>query len=349
MKIVVLSGGSGNDALIRGLKKFYPDCDVKVIVNAYDNGKSTGVCRKITNTLGVSDIRKNHIRLYKATVFSVNKNLVEFYENRYDFDSIEKPHHLLIDWGLADLYKYVVRFFERCSVTEFKDFNIANIVYSEMYSELGYEETNQYFCNLLGIDDFVILNSFDNVFINAVTSSFKILNDEGDIVEYKNAEDPIKCIFYTGENNQTLNPKAIDLVLDANLIIISTGTFWSSIYPTLHYADFWQYINNSSAKKLWVINNEEDKDAYGVTSNNFITYMESLGLDLTDFTILENLDAKDSLQQDNPKYRIVKKSMGNINGKHDGDLYAKEVYNLYYGIDDIAENTKYVFDFDDTI
>ena len=66
MKITILSGGSGNDSLIRGLKLLYKNIDVKVIVNAYDNGLSTGVCRSITNTLGVSDIRKNHIRMYKA-------------------------------------------------------------------------------------------------------------------------------------------------------------------------------------------------------------------------------------------------------------------------------------------
>ena len=44
MKTVILSGGSGNDSLIRGLKYYYPSMNCKVIVNAYDNGKSTGVC-----------------------------------------------------------------------------------------------------------------------------------------------------------------------------------------------------------------------------------------------------------------------------------------------------------------
>ena len=35
MKITILSGGSGNDSLIRGLKLLYKNIDVKVIVNAY--------------------------------------------------------------------------------------------------------------------------------------------------------------------------------------------------------------------------------------------------------------------------------------------------------------------------
>jgi len=42
LKITVLSGGSGNDAILKGIKYYYPECDLKVITNAYDNGKSTG-------------------------------------------------------------------------------------------------------------------------------------------------------------------------------------------------------------------------------------------------------------------------------------------------------------------
>ena len=88
MKITILSGGSGNDSLIKGLKSIYKNVDVKVVVNAYDNGLSTGVCRSITNTLGVSDIRKNHIRMYKAMNpdDQLDTRLIEFYENRYDLE-----------------------------------------------------------------------------------------------------------------------------------------------------------------------------------------------------------------------------------------------------------------------
>ena len=47
-----------------------------------------------------------------------------------------------------------------------------------MYVEKGYEETNKYFCNLLGINDFVILNSFDNIFINAITEKEQYVKGE---------------------------------------------------------------------------------------------------------------------------------------------------------------------------
>ena len=82
MKAIVLSGGSGNDALLKGLYGLYPNLDLKIIVNAYDDGKSTGLCRILTNTLGVSDIRKNHSRMYQIMHHAnLNGNIISFFED----------------------------------------------------------------------------------------------------------------------------------------------------------------------------------------------------------------------------------------------------------------------------
>lgn len=356
MNILVLSGGSGNDALIKGIKKVYPESAVRVLVNAYDNGKSTGVCRQVTNTLGVSDIRKNHSRMYLATNPAPNACYVEFYEGRYDLTKgreLEEVVAKLQDWNLQDLSYYAELFFQHTAVQdyEFKDFSISNIIYSTMYEQHGYEETNRYFTNLLGIDDFVILNSFDNVFINAVTRGGKLIDDEGAIVEYANADDPICDITYTNipETGATLNPVAVESIATADMIVISTGTFWASIYPTLQYQDLYRYINQATCKKVWAINNEEDKDAYGVTSNDMIDHFDILGLDVKDFTILLNADAKELLRQENSEYNIVTIPMENNNGKHNGEKYAKAILRIYFDIVDPTRFEKFVFDFDDTL
>lgn len=354
MNIVIISGGSGNDSLITGIKNIYKNANIKVIVNAYDNGKSTGICRQITNTLGVSDIRKNHIRMYKATTPIVDNRLVDFYTLRFNFNKdtiIDDIDNKLIDWGLLDLIPYARNFFknENAYEYEYNDFNVANIVYSQMYKELGYEKTNKYFCDLLEIDDFVILNSFDNVYISAITQNYKILDDEGLIVEYANKEDPIKKLIYDNKSKtKKLNKVAVDNINNADLIIISTGTMWSSIYPTLEYLDFYKLINNSKAKKIWAINNEEDKDSYGVSSNDFIDLLNNLGLNLNQFTILENLNSIDSLHLKNDNYNIVYAKMGNVNGKHIGSLYAETVLKIYYNLFNKTYDY-YLFDFDDTL
>ena len=67
----------------------------------------------------------------------------------------------------------------------YTDFNISNIVYAEMYAQSGYEYTNDYFCNkILDIDSFVLLNSFSNVYLKAITNSGYVIEDEGEIVEW---------------------------------------------------------------------------------------------------------------------------------------------------------------------
>lgn len=352
MKITIISGGSGNDRLFKGLKSLYKNCDIKVITNMYDSGKSTGICRKVTDTLGVSDVRKNHIRMYLAMTEFPNKAIVEFYNSRFNFsvgNEKEEILSLLDIWDLSKLGIYVERFFNRPESHSYKydDFNIANIVYSEMYSEMGYEFTNSYFCDMLGIDDFVVINSFDNVYLNAITESGHVIEDEGDLVDWKNPNDKIVSITLDNPNSISLNQKAVDRIYESDLIIISTGTFWSSIYPTLYYGDFYRAINESSAKKIWAMNNEEDKDSYGVTSNDFISIVENLGLDLSSFSILENLDSKESLHIKNDSYNIVYSRMGNDNGKHNSELFSSEIFKIYYNLTDKYDNI--IFDFDDTI
>ena len=357
MKITILSGGSGNDSLIRGLKLLYKNIDVKVIVNAYDNGLSTGVCRSITNTLGVSDIRKNHIRMYKAMSPDecLDTRLIEFYEGRYNLEPNREATaiSLLDGWGLKDKFgEYIHNFFKKIEYAKenmynFDNFNIANIVFSEMYSELGYEKTNKISCDLLGIDDFVILNSFQNVYLNAITNDYSVMTDEGDIVNLCDYNRKIINTFYTPKMVPELNTKAVDAILNCDLLLISTGTFWSSIYPTLQYGDLYKCINESTAKKIWAMNNTEDKDAYGVSSNDFIDIVSNLGLDLSSFTILENKCAHDLLKQEYQGYNIVKKTLGNNLGKHDPRLFAQELLLIYYGLN--VEYDHILFDFDDTL
>ena len=85
MNIVIFSGGTGSIALQTGLKNLIPDCIITNIINAFDDGKSTGICRQIMDVPGPSDIRKNHETQYKnAHNNNINQNIVEFFTNRFN-------------------------------------------------------------------------------------------------------------------------------------------------------------------------------------------------------------------------------------------------------------------------
>lgn len=338
MRYLILSGGSGNTQLLKGLiNNLKEDDEINILVNAYDSGKSTGICREVTNTLGVSDIRKNHYKIYEFLNDNIDQGLKDFYCTRYDISSEAKKQ------GISEL-EFVIKklsdfnfnsidlgffmgicssFFdnEKSKDYNYDNFSIANIVYSQMYSEYGYVYTNAFFSRFLGIRNCVFMNSYDNVYISAGTESGKLIGDEGDIVEWKNY-DKINDIFYDGNaDDHSLSKEAIDLVLSSDVIIISTGTFWSSIYPTLDYGDFYKLLNISNATKLWFINTEEDKDSYGVSSEDFIKVVKDLGLNVYDnFTIIENSDAKNSLRLRSAFSNIVYYPLGNNNGKNDSEL-----------------------------
>ena len=364
MKIAILSGGSGNDSLVKGLTKMFgKDTDIKIIVNAYDAGKSTGVCRDITHTLGVSDIRKNHVRQLKALDPNYNRCFAEFLEARFDLGDNEREAcvsviELLDKWGLSQLAPYAINFFSRPEAVgrKYLDFCVGNIIYAEMFAEHGYEETTAELSKLLGFPDNVLVNEFGNTFIEAATEKGRKLN-EGEIVEFAENNDKIVRVSYLDAQGGSpycdpdkINKKAIDAVREADFIIISTGTFWSSIFPTLDRYDFYKYINESKAKKVWAMNTIEDKDSYGTGSLYFIEKVKELGLSLQDFTILINNDACESLKETTNTEHFLCASMGNDKGKHCPERFAKNVIRTYFGIDYALEDFDKVYiDFDDTI
>ena len=57
MNIVLINGGRGATSLINYLTKSKKN-NIYSVVNAYDDGKSTGTIREFFNILGPSDIRK---------------------------------------------------------------------------------------------------------------------------------------------------------------------------------------------------------------------------------------------------------------------------------------------------
>lgn len=57
-RVVILSGGRGARSMIKAFLE-REDCDVTVVVNPFDDGKSTGEIRRVFNMPGPSDVRKN--------------------------------------------------------------------------------------------------------------------------------------------------------------------------------------------------------------------------------------------------------------------------------------------------
>ena len=355
MHIVIFSGGSGSKNLQTGLKKFSQDIHITNLINAYDDGKSTGIARRVMDVLGPSDIRKNQYTQYLNSGQKINQNIVEFYETRLDIPSDFSASFCqgyLEKWNLEFMSRYVDVFFgkaEEKGITDFSDFGMPNIIYAAMFAEVGYEMTISWFANWLNITDNVVLNSFDNVILQGITRNWTKLEDEGTIVDWNQRQDPIKKVSFKvpGEDidqlNVTMNPHVKDILESADMVVFSSGTWWASQIPTLMTQGMREIVDSLKCPKVLVMNNEPDKDMIGLDNVEVLSVISDY-MNLDDVDVLINGNADDSMSLD--CVGAAHALMGNDHGKHDPDRLAFQVLSFYYGRE--SHNIFY-FDFDDTI
>ena len=223
--VVVFSGGTGSIAIQEGFSTIYGNTNynLDIIINAYDNGKSTGVCRKIFDSkiLGPSDLRKNHMTQFKVQYAAELKNVAsreaviyKLFNLRLDAFSKEdyyiKACSLLEDGrnaiGDRDTYflKSLVDYFffddirnnkwrKNLHGVHFQDFSIANIFYASAAAMNGYSlrMAGSEMAAVLHIKDNVHLISDVNLYLQAKTESGHIIPDEGEIVKWDNSDDKI--------------------------------------------------------------------------------------------------------------------------------------------------------------
>ena len=234
--IVVFSGGTGSTAIQEGLSAIYgnENYNLEIILNAYDNGKSTGVCRRIFDSkiLGRSDLRKNHMMQFKVQYAPELKDaasreavIYKLFNLRLNAESKEKYYikvcelleNICLSVGDRDIHylKSLVDYFffedfqnnkwrKNLRDVDFKDFSLANIFYSSAAAMNGYSlsEACRKMTKILGIKDNVHLISDVNLFLQAKTESGYVIPDESDIVSWDNPDDKIVEVVLQKEGKE---------------------------------------------------------------------------------------------------------------------------------------------------
>lgn len=360
MNVVIFSGGSGSDFLQQGLYRNYPELNIKIITNAYDNGLSTGLIRTVFDgkILGPSDVRKNQSRHYslkygKDEVYSFIEHRFtstdpELYVNEY-FKSLDSNNK-----KLQTLYEIAAAYFKtvpEAKSIEYVDFSIGNII----YGYLAHKNNNSLQAaademrSILNIDQETILNSDESLFLQAITESGKILHDEADIVDYANENDKIVDIrFATVDGSYKTHSefcsRAVDAVQDADLIIFSTGTQWSSLIPTYKCKpecqySFYELIDHVKAKKLFLVNGSPDKDMYGCDGDDILDIV-------SDYLPIHNMTVVSGKTDIAPtKHECYIEDFGG--SKYNKYQLAKCLMWLYF--DKPTKDSVFVFDWDNTV
>lgn len=384
--IVIVCGGSGSAELQKGLYKVFGEGRFKldIVINAYDNGKSTGECRRVfeNRILGPSDLRKNHLTRFQIKYArelkdpeSRESRLFHMFNARVsgmDYKDYYYRAKLMLDgadcetWIKQELSSLLDYFFfdgdnirESVKTVNFYDFSVSNIFYASCAAKNNnsLRAAGQEMAKILGIEDNVHLISDTPLLLGAVTESGHILDDEGDIVSWKNPDDRISSIFLKdvlGEDHIPSVDESLpeefrvsDIFRNADIIIFSSGTQWSSLIPTYMHKGFSELISSGSARKYLVMNNIEDGDMYGVSSAQICDTVAHY-LDLSDVTVVINDDAVPSMKLERDGIRYIHGGLGSDRPKyHDPEKLVRCIFEDYYR-EALARSTVF-FDFDGTI
>lgn len=405
-KVLIFAGGTGSIALQTGLHQLYGNSlQVDVVISAYDNGKSTGECRKIFGgkILGPSDLRKNQLTQFKLynglecqnedITKTDKKLLLDLFEERfskpkwqesYDYavartkSTFAEIRKLVDDKQLCDKKEQILLslienfFFEeyvglskkvRTSVltADLNDFSISNMFYASAAAINGnsLSKAGLLMADILGIDNHVHLISDINLYLYAEAKSGRIISDEGVIVTYDNASDPISKVVLLNEKGQKYVPsldedicvdvKTSKLIEQADIIIFSSGTQWSSLIPTYMHQGFYKQIKAAKAAKYLVMNNKEDRDMKGISASGMLNILQDY-LPLDDVKIIINSKADEPMAKVEEQWegQTLVNELSEAGSKtHNPELLAKCIMKDYYK--PYLNKKYYYFDFDDTI
>ncbi len=213
-KIVVFGGGTGISYLLRGLKEF--PFDITAVISVSDNGRSTGKLRREFNTPAVGDVRKVITNL--SSIDLEIKNILEY---RFNTTSDLDGHAL------------------------------GNLILTALLDMTGsFKDSIFYLSKLLDVRHKVLPLSEDaDITLMAEGMDGTIIKGEEEITQ---ANIKIKRLFY--EKEPHVLDEVLDAIQNADLLIFSMGSLYTSILPHILSSKVREAIDNSKAPIMYLCN-----------------------------------------------------------------------------------------------
>ena len=216
-KILVFGGGTGMSCLLRGLKDETKNLDIDItsVVSVCDDGGSTGILRDELDMLAVGDIRRVLIAL------SETESLVE------------------------KLLNY--RFRSNGSLDNHTVGNIMLAAATEMTGSV--QQAVELLGNVLNLSGKILPVTESNVTLVGEMEDGSIITGEHNITkENKN----IKNVFY--KEKPVIKKELLEEIENADLIVLSMGSLYTSLLPCLICNEIKDAIDNSGAEIVYVCN-----------------------------------------------------------------------------------------------
>ena len=213
-KVVVLGGGTGISYLLRGLKDF--PVDITAVITVSDNGRSTGKLREEFHTPAVGDIRK------------VITNLSQ------------------IDEPIKDMMSYRFN-----TSSDLDGHAVGNLILTAMLDITGSLKTSiAHLSKILDVRHTVLPISEDSdLTLMGEDEDGNVIEGEEQITQ---AHCKIKKIYYKHEPK--VIPEVITAIKDADLIIFSMGSLYTSVLPNIICEQVKEAFNKTKAPIMYLCN-----------------------------------------------------------------------------------------------
>ena len=188
--------------------------NVTAVISVADNGRSTGTLKRELNIPAVGDIGK-----VMLTMANGDQELIDLLSYRFKNPSLENhPIRNILMAALID---------QKGNLTDAIDF----------------------MCRLLKINGRILPNTEDKVeLVGIMEDGTKIVGEEN--ITYSDKK--IKELKYDKKFN--VNEEVLKSIKNADLIIFSPGSLYTSILPHIIVEEIKDVINKSKAKKMYVCN-----------------------------------------------------------------------------------------------
>ncbi len=251
MKKIVIFGGGSGLSQILKGLKLFP-IDITAVVSVSDNGGSTLRLRKDFKIPAVGDISKVMLAMSNT------------------------------DQDIVNLMNY--RFKQSRSLG---NHSVKNLLLTALLEQKGnFASAIPVLAKLLDIEGKILPITEDNAELIGITEEGKRIYGETSITK---CEKKIKKVIY--DQNVKVNPEVIKAIIEADLIIFSSGSLLTSIIPNIIIKDVVKAIKNSKAAKLYICNlvtQPGETDNYKV-SDHIKVLNEYLGPNSIDIVLANNV------------------------------------------------------------
>lgn len=247
--VVVIGGGTGQSALLKGLKQIN-DINLATIVTVADDGGSTGRLRDDLHIPAMGDVR--NVMLALSEEESLTATLMDY---RFDNNSGELTGH-----------------------------NLGNIILSALTKKSGsFVQAISDLAKVLRVKGDIIPSTISNVTLCAHMDDGSVVEGEHNITF---DERRVKDVFY--KKYVTAYPDALVAIRQADYIIIGIGSVYTSILPNLVIEDIKNELVKTKAQIVYYCNcmtEAGETDGYSVEDHVKVIH-EHIGEDIIDTVVI---------------------------------------------------------------